>query len=96
MPKCHSCKYSVNPLRLDYKKIYAVVPSLAQPHTAIFKQVKIQLFQILITYKTGSADLAFSLAIKRGEKYLQESTKISRSANPVFKDLKAFSKYSFT
>ena len=46
--------------------------------------------------KTKFADLELSLAMKRVEKYVQETSNISRSANLVLKDLKAFAKYNFT
>ena len=57
--------------------------------------MKIQLFQKLITYKTKSADLKISVAMERGDNYLQESANISRSADLVFNDIKAFAKYDF-
>ena len=46
--------------------------------------------------KIKFADLKFIVAMKRGENYLQETANISRLANLVLKDLRAFAKYNFT
>ena len=76
--------------------ILAMLPCLTLKYTARFKQLKIHLFLMLITPKSKSADLNVSLAMKRGEKYLQDTAIILRSVSLQLKDLIAFAKNSFT
>ena len=76
--------------------ILAMLPCLTLKLSARFKQLKIHLFLMLITPICKSADLNVSLAMKRGEKYLQDTAIILRSVSLQLKDLIAFAKNSFT